>query len=196
MMRKFHTQFTEKNLTGNAGLINLGRFAEKLGLPKILANHLTIERAPNADYQVSEVVMMLAFGVLVGVKHMSHMAILRTDEVLRALFKWDKFPVSTSFGRIFKLFTQNHCKNYPMLNRLPGIKCGTRNGLEKSPLIWTHLFEGCMAPRKERPKGTTQGKKASEVTILFCALLQKIESVSIIGSAQGVPIPPMAVLNS
>ena len=110
MMRTFHTQFTEKNLTGNAGLINLGRFTEKLGLPKILAKHLTIERAPNADYQVSDVVMMLAFGVIVGVKHMSHMAILRTDEVLRALFKWDKFPVSTSFGRIFKLFTQNHCK--------------------------------------------------------------------------------------
>ena len=110
MMRTFHTQFTEKNLTGNAGLINLGRFSEKLGLPKILANHLTIERAPNADYQVSDVVIMLAFGVLVGVKHMSHMAILRTDEVLRSLFKWDKFPVSTSFGRIFKLFTHNHCK--------------------------------------------------------------------------------------
>ena len=67
MMRTFHTQFTEKNLTGNAGLINLGRFSEKLGLPKILANHLTIERAPNADYQVSDVVIMLAFGVLVGV---------------------------------------------------------------------------------------------------------------------------------
>jgi len=109
MMRKFHTKYSEKNLTGNAGLINIGKFSEKLGLPKILSNHLTIERGPNADYQASEVVMMLALGVLVGVKHMSHMAILRTDEVLRALFKWDKFPVSTSFGRIFRLFTPKHC---------------------------------------------------------------------------------------
>ena len=110
MMRKFHTRFTEKNLTGNAGLLNIGKFAEKLELSKILDKHINIERAPNADYQVSDVVMMLIFGVLVGAKHMSHMAILRTDEVLRTLFKWEKFPVCTSFGRIFKLFTQKHCK--------------------------------------------------------------------------------------
>ncbi len=100
-MRKFHTKFSEKNLTGNAGLLILGKFSEKLGLPKILEKALTIERAPNANYQVSDVVMMLVFGVLVGVKHMSHMAILRSDEVLRALFRWDNFPVSTSFGRYF-----------------------------------------------------------------------------------------------
>jgi len=110
MMRKFHTKFSEKNLTGNAGLLNPGKFAEKLALPNILASHLSIVRGSTADYQVSEVVMMLIMGVVVGVKHMSHMAIIRTDEVLRTLFKWDKFPVSTSFGRIFKLFNQKHCK--------------------------------------------------------------------------------------
>ena len=36
MMRKFHTSFTEKNLTGNAGVLNIGKFAKKLELPKIL----------------------------------------------------------------------------------------------------------------------------------------------------------------
>jgi hypothetical protein len=69
-----------------------------------------IERAPNADYQVRNIVIILIFGVLVGAKHMSHMAILRTDEVLRALFKWEKFPVFTTLGRIFKLFTPKYCK--------------------------------------------------------------------------------------
>ena len=77
MMRKFHTKFSEKNLTGNAGLLNLGKFAEKLDLSKMLARHLSIERGPTANYQVSEVVMMLIMGTVVGVKHMSHMAILR-----------------------------------------------------------------------------------------------------------------------
>jgi hypothetical protein len=110
MMKKFHTHFTEKNLTGNAGLLNLGKFAEKLGLSTILDNQLTIKRAPNAEYQASDVVIMLIFGVLVGAKHMSHMAILSTDEVLRKLFNWEKFPVFTTLGRIFKLFTQKNCK--------------------------------------------------------------------------------------
>ena len=59
MMSPFHTKFSEKNLTGNAGLVNLGRFSEKLGLPKILSNHLTIEREASADYQVSDIVMIL-----------------------------------------------------------------------------------------------------------------------------------------
>ena len=36
MMRKFHVEFTAKNLAGNAGLIHLGRFADKINLHKIL----------------------------------------------------------------------------------------------------------------------------------------------------------------
>ena len=82
-----------------------------------------------------------------------------------------------------------------MLNPSPGIKCGTKNGLGKSPLTWTHLFEGCMEPKRERPRDTTQRKKANEATIHFCALLQKVESAFIIGFVLGALIPPMAVLN-
>ena len=159
MMRTFHTQFTEKNLTGNAGLINLGRFSEKLGLPKILANHLTIERAPNADYQVSDVVIMLAFGVLVGVKHMSHMAILRTDEVLRSLFKWDKFPVSTSFGRIFKLFTHNHCKELSDAESVARNKVWDKKWFGKVTLDMDSSVRGVYGNQEGAAKGYNSKKK-------------------------------------
>ena len=110
LMRNFHVQFTEKNLTGNAGLVNLGRFAAKLQLDKILGRFITIKRGVNADYQIVDVIIMLAMGVLSGAKHFSHMIILRGDKVLRTLFKWDKFPDDTTFGRIFRLFTPKHCK--------------------------------------------------------------------------------------
>jgi len=59
MMRCFRTKLSKKNLTGNAGFVHLSRFSEKLDLPKILAEHLTIERGASADYQVSDIVMML-----------------------------------------------------------------------------------------------------------------------------------------
>jgi len=36
--------------------------------------------------------MILLLSVFAGVKHISHLAILRTDNVLRKLFKWSKFP--------------------------------------------------------------------------------------------------------
>lgn len=109
-MRKYHVQFTEKNLTGNAGLTHLGRFAEKLGLKKLLEQIISIKRGDTAEYQVSDAIMILAMSVLAGAKHISHVAILRTDSALRSLFRWDKFPDDTTFSRIFKLFTPKHCK--------------------------------------------------------------------------------------
>lgn len=66
MMRHFHTRFDQKNLTGNAGLVHLGRFAQKLGLADILSRTIDITRGNNAQYQVADVVMMLMFGVLAG----------------------------------------------------------------------------------------------------------------------------------
>jgi hypothetical protein len=159
MMRKFHTEFSEKNLTGNAGLLNLGRFSEKLGLPKILAGHITIERTPNADYQVSEVVLMLVFGVLVGVKHMSHMALLRSDEVIRALFKWDKFPVDSSFGRIFKLFTQKHCKQLSDAESVVRNKVWGNKWFGKVTLDMDSSVRGVYGTQEGAAKGYNSKKK-------------------------------------
>ncbi|EFK07627.1 conserved hypothetical protein [delta proteobacterium NaphS2] len=114
MMRKYYVTFSEKNLTGNAGLVHLGRFAEKIGLAKIIERTVAIERAPNAEYQVTDAVQMLMMGVLAGIKHMAHTIILKNDDVLRALFRWEKFPDATTFGRIFRLFSarllaQHYC---------------------------------------------------------------------------------------
>jgi len=63
---------------------------------------LTIQRGANADYQAADAILMLMMGVLTGIKHMAHTIILRNDDVLRALFRWDKFPDATTFGRIFR----------------------------------------------------------------------------------------------
>jgi hypothetical protein len=79
-MKTFHVKFTAKNLTGNAGLVHLGKFSEKLQLPKTLKKVISIERGPTADYEVANVVMMLMMGALAGIKHISHLAILRQDE--------------------------------------------------------------------------------------------------------------------
>ena len=108
-MKQFKFEFTENDLTGNAGIIHFGRFLKKLNVKKILEAKISIDRASNADYQVADVVMILLLGVFAGVKHISHLAILRTDNVLRKLFKWSKFPADCTIGRIFKLFTPKTC---------------------------------------------------------------------------------------
>ena len=49
-MISYSTAFTAKNLIGNAGLTHFGRFVEKLGLMRMLRQHITIKRGLNARY--------------------------------------------------------------------------------------------------------------------------------------------------
>jgi hypothetical protein len=91
-MKPVTIEFTDQNLTGHAGLVHFGKFIQKLKLTELLRRHLSISRAANAEYQVAEVIVMLILGVLAGAKHLSHLARLRTDLVIRWLFNWEKFP--------------------------------------------------------------------------------------------------------
>ncbi len=109
MMKNVQVKFTGKNLTGNAGLTHLGRFAQKLGLKTILEETLTLQRAANARYRVEDVIIMVMLAVLAGAKHMSHVAIVGSDSVLCRIFQWKYFPVASTFSRIFKRFTHKHC---------------------------------------------------------------------------------------
>lgn len=109
-MKTVHTDFTEKHLTGNAGLIHVGRFAQKLRLKQILDNTISIKRADNAVYQASDIIMMTIMGCIAGAKHINHMALLRLDNVIRTIFNWSCFPVDTTFSRIFKQFSALHCR--------------------------------------------------------------------------------------
>lgn len=109
MMKSVQVEFTGKKLTGNAGLIQFGRFIQKLKLKPLLEHMVTIQRGENAVYQIADVALMIMLGVLAGAKHMSHVLVLRTDPVLRHLFNWEQFPVDSTFGRLVRLFTPRHC---------------------------------------------------------------------------------------
>lgn len=108
-MKPVKCEFTEKNLTGNAGLKHMGKFIDKLNLHQILSDHIRITRGDNAEYQATDVVLMLILGVISGVKHMSQMTLLRSDEVIRSIFGWINFPDDSTLGRIFKLFSHSSC---------------------------------------------------------------------------------------
>ena len=104
-MKPVTIEVTDKNLTGHAGLVQVGKFIKKLKLAELLRKHLSISRATNAKYQVAEVVVMLILGVLAGAKPLSHLALLRTARVIRWLFNWDQFPDDSTIGRICQLFS-------------------------------------------------------------------------------------------
>ena len=142
MMRKYYATFSEKNLTGNAGLVHLTRFAEKLGLVKMIERTLTIQRGANADYQAADAILMLMMGLLTGIKHMAHTIILRNDDVLRALFRWDIFLDATTFGRIFRLFSPRHCKELADVEDVARRKVWTKKWFGKITLDMDSTVRG------------------------------------------------------
>lgn len=162
MMRSFHVQFTEKNLTCNAGLVHLGRFIEKLGLSQALQGGLSIERGANAKYSVADVILILTLGVLAGAKHISHLAILRYDSVLRKLFKWDQFPDETTFGRIFRLFSQKNCEELSNVESTIRKKVWSKKWYPKITLDMDSTVRGVYGNQQGAEKGYNPKKKGQK----------------------------------
>lgn len=176
MMKDVQVTFTGKNLTGNAGLIHVGRFAKKLGLQDILQESLTLERGANATYPVVEVVTMVTLGVLAGVKHMSHLAILRTDSVLRKIFNWDRFPVATTVSRMFKRFTHQHCHELSEAEATLRKKVWGRKWLGRIILDLDSSVRGVFGSQEGAEKGYHPKKKGQRSSHpLFCFLAQTRE---------------------
>lgn len=172
MMRRFHVDFTAKNLTGNAGLVHLGRFAEKLNLSKTLESHVSIKRGDTAEYKVADAVMILAMGVLIGAKHISHIALLRMDSVLRTLFRWEKFPDDTTISRIFKLFTARHCKELSEVEDMARKKVWGKKWFGRITLDMDSTVRGVYGNQEGAEKGYNpkkRGQKSYHPLLCFIA---------------------------
>lgn len=161
-MRRFHVKFTEKNLTGNAGLVHFGQFAQKLDLRKMLEQGISIVRGPNARVSVADGIMMLAMGVIAGARHMSHLAILRTDAVICALFKWESFPDDTTFGRLFKLFRPVHCHELSEVEAKARHKVWSRKWFGRITLDMDSTVKGVYGSQQGAEKGFNTKKKGQK----------------------------------
>jgi len=171
-MRKFHVQFTEKNLTGNAGLVHLGQFAKKLDLYRMLEQGISIVRGHTAQVSVADGIMMLAMGVLAGAKHMSHLAVLRTDAVIRALFRWNTFPDDTTFGRLFKLFRPVNCHELSEVEAKARAKVWSKKWFGRITLDLDSTVKGVYGSQQGAEKGfntTKKGQKGYHPLLCFIA---------------------------
>ncbi len=172
MMRKFHVTFSEKSITGNAGLVHLGRFAEKLGLGKSLRQKISIERGANAQHQVADIILILTMGVLVGVKHMSHLVILKADTAIRTLFGWKIFPDVTTFGRVFRLFTPRHCSELAEVESDMRRKVWNKKWFGKVTMDMDSTVRGVYGTQEGAAKGYNpkkKGQKAYHPLLCFIA---------------------------
>jgi len=175
-MKEVKVNFNEKNLTGYAGLIHFGRFIKKLNLINILTSCINIPRASNADYQVSDVIIMVILGVLAGVKHMSHMAILKTDMVIRSIFNWENFPADCTFGRIFKLFTHSSCNELSEVEDQVRRKVWKKKWFGRISLDFDSSVRGVFGSQEGASVGYNPEKKGQKsYHPLFCFIAETCE---------------------
>ena len=158
-MRKFQTQFTEKRVTGNAGLVHIGRFMDKLKLQATIEKKVSITRGSNSNYSVSDAVVMLAVGILAGARHLSHLSVLQHDQVIRKLFKWDKFPVDTTISRIFKRFTHTHCQEFSEAETSLRKQVWSKKWYGKVTLDMDSTVQGVYGAQEGAKKGYNPKKK-------------------------------------
>ncbi len=161
-MKRIHVEFTAKNITGNAGLILFGQFAEKLGIKKILDRRITIKRGANADYTMGDIITMLMMGVLAGIKHMSHLLFLKNDKVINTLFNWKLFPDPSTFGKLFKRFNHKHCQELSEVETETRKKVWTRKWFPLITLDMDSTVIGVNGHQEGAEKGYNPKKKGQD----------------------------------
>jgi len=175
-VKPFRVEFSDNKLTGNAGLAHLGRFAKKLGLLNILDRHISISRGENARYDAPSAITMLMLGALSGVKHLSHMLLLKSDTVIRQLCNWDNFPHHSTLGRIFKLFRHRHCNELSEAENEARRKVWSKQWVGRVTLDLDSSVRGVYGSQEGAAKGYNPHKKGQKsYHPVFCFLAENRE---------------------
>ena len=93
---------TAHGLTSQAGLIPVVKYLDRIGFEKTVNQGIEHPRGDNADYHLSDVVLLTLVGMVGGATSMAKVTTVWADSVLRKVAGWVKIPVETTVLRIFK----------------------------------------------------------------------------------------------
>lgn len=116
------SRFSERRLTGRAGLILVARFARKLGLGDLIDKMVHLERGANVRYSLGKILTGITLGVVSGCRHLSHLCELTADEVFMKTQGWKSFPVVSAITRVLERFRMVHCVELAEVQRMLGQK--------------------------------------------------------------------------
>jgi hypothetical protein len=106
--------------------------------------------------------MMLIMGVLAGIKHLSHVVILRHDSVIRKLFNWEKFPDNRTFGRIVELFSHKSCNELHQVETITREKVWSKKGFGRVTLDFDSTVIGVYGSQEGAEKGFNPKNKGQK----------------------------------
>ena len=93
---------TAQGLTSQAGLIPVVKYLDRIGFENTVNRGIKHPRGDNADYHLSDVVLLTLVGMIGGATSMAKVTTVWADSVLRKIAGWVKVPVETTVLRIFK----------------------------------------------------------------------------------------------
>lgn len=158
-MKEVTVEMSGKPLTGNAGLVPVGKLVKKLGLTSLFETHISIERGANALYSVADALLITMLSVVAGGSHLSHVGLLRKDGLLRRVFEWGRFPVESTLGRIFRLFSPKHCAELAEVENMVRRKVWGKNWFQRITLEFDSTVKGVFGRQKGAEKGFNPKKK-------------------------------------
>ncbi len=113
---KVHMSATATGLTSQAGLIPVVKFLQRIGFEKTVSQNVPHQRGDNADYQLTDVILLTLVGMIGGATSIAKLCGVWSDSVLREIMGWTKLPVETTIGRLFKEVTERQISLFESVN--------------------------------------------------------------------------------
>lgn len=114
--KKVHINKGAKNLTAQAGLIPVVKFLQKHKIIQCIKKTVNHQRGDTALYDVVDAIFLPLVAMIGGARSISGIVTVWTDSVLSRVAGWVRIPDETTFGRLFRTFTQQHINNLETLN--------------------------------------------------------------------------------
>ena len=109
---------TAHGLTSQAGLIPVVKYLDRTGFEKTVERSVGHSRGDNADYHLSDVVLLTMVGMIGGATSMIKVTTVWADSVLRKIAGWIKVPVETTILRIFKEVSEEQISQFEALTHI------------------------------------------------------------------------------
>ena len=177
----------------------------RIGFEKIINQVVPHQRGDNAVYQLRDGILLTLVGMIGGATSIAKLCAVWSDGVLRAIAGWNKMPVETTIGRLFKEVTEQQISQFESVTpKLRGQiwRQANRAGVSKvglNPVQWVDVdatVDSVAAPKRARPKAITPSKKAHAPTIRHGLFWRAAKKFCKPGLEPEVLIPAMALLNS
>ena len=195
---------TAHGLTSQAGLIPVVKYLDRIGFEKTVKRSVAHPRGDNADYHLSDAVLLTLVGMIGGATSMAKVTTVWADSVLRKVAGWVKVPVETTILRIFKELSDAQISQFEALThtlRGQHWRRLLRSGKSKTAytpsngFMLIQLLIRFVVDKKEVPKVSIQKRKVPVRTIHKSPFWRKQKKFYKPGSEQAMPLRVMVWLN-